>query len=1525
MEEYVWVSKLAQHPVFARAYPILQRAAQQYGVRVSIAGPDNLDVGAYVQAVYDAIQRKAAGIMVVGWEDEEIIGAIDAALASGIPVVTVESDVPNSARLAYVGTDWFRMGMGLADRLVELVAGRGAVLAIGTRGLPNVEAGFRGFQHRLAAFPDVTLIGPEGDLDVGGDGASALVADCLRCHPELNGIAAFDVGGGPGAALALKEAGLEGAVKLVCVEAEPVHLEYVRAGVIEAAFAQKREASHCLALQMLHAYRHGSVATGYHPGAINIPGNIDTGYTVVTKDNLDSFEAELGLEDALRQHELSQRLALMSSIVEHSAELALAVDLDGHIAYANPASLRLCGLGEEELLGASFDTIFDLTDGQWARVVRSVEAGQACTLEASARRKDGSAFPVHLSASPLKKGSETHGIVLIAVNISRLKQAQDEVRQQTAHLEALREVGLEISAELDLDDLLNSVVTRAVGMLGGGGGGLYLCRPERDWLQRVVSIGPDVAAGEAVVRRGQGIAGMVWQAGTHRIWGEGGHPGRPPGAPQAASGSVLGVPVEWGGDFLGVLTVSSAPESPRSFSQDDAELLGLFASPAAIAIRNARTLAVEEEQRRRAEALVEANAALTSTLELEPLLENLLTVAIRAIPAAEKGSVFLLDEETGELTARAVVGYETPRVRAVHFSAQEGYGAQAARAGRPILVPDARADRVRYEGEIDEMRAVRSAVVAPLRYRGRVIGVLSLDNASRTEAFDEDDLRLLSAFADQAAVAVENARLFLSLGEEKERLELLYRLSRHLSESLDISGVAQRALDDIRAVVGAAWGVVMVRDLEGDRLSPVAVSGGDGQAALRDLDVELCSSDGLAAWVAQRRRSALVPDVTRDERWAHVEGPDSGVHSALSVPLLSGDGLVGVLSLRSDRPAFFKDDHLQLVESAAATVAVAITNARLYQKAETERARLATLYEASRLLAGAPTLEQVAFAALQAAPYVGAQHGDLMLLDVRGEPLLYSTVPERTQFTLQEARDFVRQITTKGLEAWVLERRQSALVLDSKQDGRWLIMPGHEEEDPVRSAICVVLMDRDGEVMGLLLYTHPMPHAFGVEEHRLAEEIARRVAAALENAWLYEETQQRVQELTLLNRIAQELGGPLDVDSLIDSALQELEKLAGADRTYFIDADTAARSWEVTHERAAAGIETSIGVTGTFDDGPDALEALRDDRPFVLCEVVEGALTDTMREVYRSLDIRSTLLVPVQVRGRLYGALGFDYCLESHAWKPDEIRMLEGVAHQLELALENARLYQEARLRAEELGDALARLQELDRLKSEFIQNVSHELRSPLALIRGYAELLESGELGELESVQKGPVSIVARRSRMLSDLVDDITLILLAEARPLERQAVELGELTQAAVEDFRMAADQAGVILEAEIEPALPPVVGAPIYLRRVTDNLISNAIKFTPVAGKVTVGVRRQGDQVLFEVTDTGIGIASDQQERIFERFYQVDGSCRRRYGGVGLGLALAKEIVEGYGGRVTVSSRPGAGSAFVVWLPLAHPQE
>jgi len=446
MEEYVWISKIAHHPVFTgHAHPVLHRLADQYGVTITIAGPDDAADEPYLRAVDDAVGRKAAGLMVIGWGGPGIAAAVDRAVEAGIPVVTLDSDIPGSRRIAHVGTDWFRMGGAMADALAAGIGGSGKVLMLGIPGLANMQAGFQGFRERISAFPRIRVLGPEDDLDVRFDRARTIVARYLEEHADLAGIAGFDGNSGPGAALALEAAGRESGCRLVCVDADQPQLEHIRTGAIDAAFCQRREAFTYLAFQMLHSYNHGSPWSGFRPGPINIPGNIDTGYVVVTRDNIDTFEKELHLQETLDRHHVSQELALMKAMVENCAEIAMATDGAGRIVYVNPAGVHGFGYPESELHDLTVERIFRMDDAGRARLRECFEVGSPATLAALAVKKDGGVFPVQMAVSALKSGSAVHGVVVIAVDVTEHSQAEEErqnLRAQVQQAQKMESLGV---------------------------------------------------------------------------------------------------------------------------------------------------------------------------------------------------------------------------------------------------------------------------------------------------------------------------------------------------------------------------------------------------------------------------------------------------------------------------------------------------------------------------------------------------------------------------------------------------------------------------------------------------------------------------------------------------------------------------------------------------------------------------------------------------------------------------------------------------------------------------------------------------------------------------------------------------------------------------------------------------------------------------------------------------------------------------------------------------------------------------
>ena len=293
--------------------------------------------------------------------------------------------------------------------------------------------------------------------------------------------------------------------------------------------------------------------------------------------------------------------------------------------------------------------------------------------------------------------------------------------------------------------------------------------------------------------------------------------------------------------------------------------------------------------------------------------------------------------------------------------------------------------------------------------------------------------------------------------------------------------------------------------------------------------------------------------------------------------------------------------------------------------------------------------------------------------------------------------------------------------------------------------------------------------------------------------------------------------------------------------------------------------------------------------------------------ILRSLGMVSYLCLPLRVQGRTIGAVTMARSESGRRFDEEDVRIAEDAASRAALAVDNARAYEE--------------LQAANQLKDEFLATLSHELRTPLNAILGYSRMLRSGILKEdrreqaLETLERNASSL----TQMVEDVLD-VSRIAAGKIR-LHIQQVDLATVLRDALATITPAADAKGVRLESILEPNSGPVSGDPDRLQQVFWNLLSNAVKFTPRAGRVQLRLQRVNSHVEVTISDTGIGISEDFLPHLFERFRQGDSTTTRIHGGLGLGLAIARRIVELHGGRIQAfSPGEGKGSTFRIGLPL-----
>ena len=290
-EEYVWIGTMIAHPMYVNNdQAALKQFAQDNKVQVTIAGPAEYDIPGQCAAIEEAVRRKPAGIMVLGME-RGLIPAVNKAIEAGIPTITVDADLVESKRMAFVGSDWLNIGIKQAEAMVKLIGGKGKVAAIGIGQADNMNQGFDGFKSVLSKYADVVYLGEYDDM-CNLDEAYRSTMLLLDKYPDIAGIAGFDVNSGPGIAKAVRERGLTGKVKVTCVDIEPMHLKLCKEGIIQKLVGQKRKLFTYYGARLLYDYNHATLKFSTDDkrlGITPIPYIIDTGLVEVDATNVELF------------------------------------------------------------------------------------------------------------------------------------------------------------------------------------------------------------------------------------------------------------------------------------------------------------------------------------------------------------------------------------------------------------------------------------------------------------------------------------------------------------------------------------------------------------------------------------------------------------------------------------------------------------------------------------------------------------------------------------------------------------------------------------------------------------------------------------------------------------------------------------------------------------------------------------------------------------------------------------------------------------------------------------------------------------------------------------------------------------------------------------------------------------------------------------------------------------------------------------------------------------------------------------
>ena len=901
----------------------------------------------------------------------------------------------------------------------------------------------------------------------------------------------------------------------------------------------------------------------------------------------------------------------------------------------------------------------------------------------------------------------------------------------------------------------------------------------------------------------------------------------------------------------------------------------------------------------------------TATLDIEKLLDDTVHLISERFGFYHAG-VFLLDDEGEYATLRAVSDSEGGQRLLMRGHKQavgrEGIVGHVAGTGESLVVLDVGREAVHLVNP--DLPETRSEVALPLVSHGRVIGVLDVQS-DRQVTFTKEDVATLQTMADQLANAIEGARLFEETRRHVEELTALHTIDVAMIASLDLDEVLSVICEQVSRTLEVDTFYIALYDERKDVVDARWIMERGGQKPSLTLKVDECG--GFAGWVIRNRQPLWVKDTEeRDDLPAGRGIIDIPVRSLIVLPLIVRDQLVGIISAQSTQPCAFGKDEQQLFSDIAHQVAIAVTNIQLYQ-------------EAKRRLAEAELIQEVMMAAASTLDF------DLVL--ERTVKALYRALGiDRLGFLLPDESDgmLVLHPSLVGFaESASRIPIQGNLVGQVYRTGHPVLLSTVEtplypdQSTDVHSALVVPVRVGD-RVRAVLLAEGSQEGIFGEDEMRIFTTIAGQLGVALETARLYLEMTQYTRDLRLLAGASAGMIASLDPQAIVTHLLDTLvERFHSPCCISLVEPDgesvRVAAAWVPNGKRLpiSLGRQMPILECGAFSRMADIQHLVY--VPDVEQDEWWPLLNGVEQEVMSHQSVQAGLVLPMFGQEGLAGAVTLGLYEPLPTPVDDQLDWAQALINQAAAAVANAQLYQRLEKQAAELAQAYNELQEIDSMRAQMVQNVSHELRTPLSLIKGYVELLIEGDLGQIVESQRAALQVIRERTASLSRLIHNLMMLQAIPSEMLNLASVSLIELVRRVLTEFHNSAKKASVTFQEDLPEELPPIMGDQERLELVFGHLVENAIKFSPNGGTVTLRAWADEKMVQVSISDEGIGISPSLLSRIFERFYQVDGSTKRRFGGMGIGLALVWEIIEVHGGSVQVESEPGKGSTFTVSLP------
>ncbi|MBD1863348.1 MULTISPECIES: PAS domain S-box protein [Trichocoleus] len=878
-------------------------------------------------------------------------------------------------------------------------------------------------------------------------------------------------------------------------------------------------------------------------------------------------------------------------------------------------------------------------------------------------------------------------------------------------------------------------------------------------------------------------------------------------------------------------------------------------------------------------------------------------------------AIFMLDTR-GRVTswnpgAERILGYKEAEILEQHFSCF--FTAEDVQQGKPDqeikqAIAEDRAEDERWHVRKDGSRFYASGITTALRDRfGRLRGFSKLmrdmTERKRTEealqaAHDQLEAEVIKRTAELSTAnsalkeqISERLRTEAWLRDDAERLTAIIDTQHDIATAeLDLLRVMNLIAERTQKITSATGAVILLPNGE-DMVYRVASGTAAPYVGLR-VKADTCFS-GQCFHTGEILRC---DDAETDPRISPEVYRRVGARSMIAVPLRYERRIAGVLKVLSPNVNAFSEQDTHTLRLMAGFIAAAVMHAAEFEARQAmvveHTTALAALRESEERFKGAFHDSAVGMALIATdGRFLQVNRSLCQMLGYSDSELLNTNFQAVTHpDDLDRTLIFVCQMLTGEIQAYEMEKR----YLHKQGHVVWVLLN------------VSLVHNSQGEPVHFIAQIQDVTERKQAEEERaqlICEQAARAVAEASE------------QRSTFLAEASAVLSASLDYEAtLISLARLAVPYLADLCVIDMVEDGESLRPLTVAHidpakEDLARQLQQYYPLR--LSHLRPVLQALQTGESQLLAEVSEAAIADSTTDadylrLIRSLHPKSVMIVPLIAAGRTIGVISFTISESQRHYNSVDLTLAEDLARRAALAVDNARLYQEA--------------QDANRMKDEFLATLSHELRTPLNSILGWSRLLGSRKFDEVTTAKA--LETIERNAKSQAQLIEDILDVsrIVQGKLQLQVRPVELITVITAATDAVRPAAEAKGISLEPKLNEAATQVLGDPDRLQQIVWNLLANAIKFTPRGGQVEISLELIDSCIQIRVQDTGQGIPAEFLPHVFDRFRQADSTSTRSHGGLGLGLAIVRHLVELQGGTVSAASPgEGQGATFTVKLP------